>query len=163
MNKNFKLKEFDSVTAVAHAAVKNAPSGLNARTVAELMGKPYQTMMSELSGQEGHKFGADLLLPLMDVTGSYAPLEFMAREVGGAFIMLPDADVCDSKLTQGLAETMRTASEFFAIFADKIADGLVEAHELVEIEREGDDAVEAIIAIKKLARCAHEQQFGGKR
>jgi hypothetical protein len=44
-----------------------APSGLDARTIAELAGySSYQTMMSELSGQPGHKLGADKLLPLME-------------------------------------------------------------------------------------------------
>ena len=38
--------------------------------MADLVGKPYATLMSELSQQPGHKLGAELLLPLMDVCES---------------------------------------------------------------------------------------------
>ncbi len=84
--------EFPSLTAVLHELVKHAPSELTARTIAELAGKDYNTLMSELSRQPGHKLGADLLLPLMELTGSDAPLNFLARERGGVFVpMRPDA------------------------------------------------------------------------
>lgn len=67
---------YPSLTAVVHGMVKAAPSGLDARTVADLVGKPYATLMSELSQQPGHKLGAELLLPLMDVCESDLPLVF---------------------------------------------------------------------------------------
>ena len=88
--------EFPSLTAVLHELVKHAPSELTARTIAELAGKDYNTLMSELSRQPGHKLGADLLLPLMELTGSDAPLNFLARERGGVFVpMRPDATAAD--------------------------------------------------------------------
>lgn len=34
---------YPSLTAVVHGMVKAAPSGLDARTVADLVGKPYAT------------------------------------------------------------------------------------------------------------------------
>ena len=74
---------YPSLTAVVHGMVKAAPSGLDARTVADLVGKPYATLMSELSQQPGHKLGAELLLPLMDVCESDLPLVFLARQRGG--------------------------------------------------------------------------------
>lgn len=80
---------YPSLTAILHEMVKHAPSGLTARTIADLLGKDYQTLMSELSRQPGHKLGADLLLPLMDLTGSDAPLNFLARERGGVFVPVP--------------------------------------------------------------------------
>lgn len=79
---------YPSLTAVVHGMVKAAPSGLDARTVADLVGKPYATLMSELSQQPGHKLGAELLLPLMDVCESDLPLVFLARQRGGAFVPL---------------------------------------------------------------------------
>lgn len=90
-----KCPPYPSLTAVVHGMVKAAPSGLDARTVADLVGKPYPTLMSELSQQPGHKLGAELLLPLMDVCESDLPLVFLARQRGGAFVPLriPDGRV----------------------------------------------------------------------
>lgn len=150
---------YPSLTAVLHAYVKQAPSGLDARTIADLVGKPYQTLMSELSRQEGHKLGADLLLPLLDAVQTDAPLEFPARQRGGVFVRIYTENISDSSLARGLAETMLKASEFFAAFAERIKDGVIDARELAAIEREGDEAVQAIMKIKQLARTAHERQF----
>ena len=50
-----------SLSAVCHAIVKRAPSRVPAETIANLLGyKTYFTMMSELSGQPGHKLGANM-------------------------------------------------------------------------------------------------------
>ena len=54
-----------SIVAVLHELVKKAPSGLTASTIASLVGRDYQTLMSELSRQPAHKLGADLVLPLL--------------------------------------------------------------------------------------------------
>ena len=77
---------YPSLTAVVHGMVKAAPSGLDARTVADLVGKPYATLMSELSQQPGHKLGAELLLPLMDVCESDLPPDpgLAGKAAGGA-------------------------------------------------------------------------------
>lgn len=92
MSNNFIVKPFPSAAAVMHQAVLRAPSGLDTRTIAEVAGYTnYNTMMSELSRQPGHKLGADMLLPLMDAAGSNAPVEFLARERGGVFLVLPEA------------------------------------------------------------------------
>lgn len=160
MSKNFVPKNSPSLTAVVHAAVKNAPSGLDARTVSDMAGKPYQTLMSELSRQEGHKLGADLLLPLMEASGSTAPLEFLARQMGGAFIPLPSVDSCDSELVKCLANSMKEASEFFAVYAENLADGVITAKELSNMEKEADEAIESILSIKKMARAEHEKKCG---
>ncbi len=77
---------YPSLTSVLHALLLSRPNGLDAKTVAGLVGRQYQTMMSELSGQEGHKLGADLLLPICTVTGSLAPLHFLARELGDVVV-----------------------------------------------------------------------------
>ncbi|MDR0882376.1 MAG: hypothetical protein LBP55_07520 [Candidatus Adiutrix sp.] len=47
-----------SLTRILHAVFLSPPSGLDSETMASLLGKPYATLMSELSGQPGHKLGA---------------------------------------------------------------------------------------------------------
>lgn len=161
MPTNFTAKTYPSLTAVLHQMVLRAPSGLDVRTIGELAGyKSYQTLMSELSRQPGHKLGADMLLALMDAARSDAPLVFLARERGGVFISLPDAASSGVDLVQALATSIREYGEFATEVARSISDGVITADELARIEREGDEAVEAIISMKKLARSTHETQYG---
>ena len=51
--------------------------------IADLVGKNYQTLMSKLSRQYGHKLGADLVCPLMRKISSLRALDFLAREMNG--------------------------------------------------------------------------------
>ncbi len=108
MTRNFTIKSFPSLRAVVHQMALRAPSGLSAKVLWELAGYTnYQTMMSELSGQSGHKLGADMLLPLMDVCDSDAPLHFLARERGGMFIRTPEAAEGSGELAQTLAASVK--------------------------------------------------------
>ena len=154
--------EFPSLTAVLHELVKHAPSELTARTIAELAGKDYNTLMSELSRQPGHKLGADLLLPLMELTGSDAPLNFLARERGGVFVpMRPDATAAD--LGPAILKSVREFGEYTAEAAQDIADGKIPADQLQRILKEGQEAATAIVTFMELARAVHQRQYGPRR
>jgi len=154
--------EFPSLTAVLHELVKHAPSELTARTIAELAGKDYNTLMSELSRQPGHKLGADLLLPLMELTGSDAPLNFLARERGGVFVPLrPDATAAD--LGPAILKSVREFGEYAAEAAQDIADGKIPADQLQRILKEGQEAATAIVTFMELARAVHQRQYGSRR
>lgn len=154
--------EFPSLTAVLHELVKHAPSELTARTIAELAGKDYNTLMSELSRQPGHKLGADLLLPLMELTGSDAPLNFLARERGGVFVpMRPDATAAD--LGPAILKSVREFGEYAAEAAQDIADGKIPADQLQRILKEGQEAATAIVTFMELARAVHQRQYGSRR
>ena len=154
--------EFPSLTAVLHELVKHAPSELTARTIAELAGKDYNTLMSELSRQPGHKLGADLLLPLMELTGSDAPLNFLARERGGVFVpMRPEATAAD--LGPAILKSVREFGEYAAEAAQDIADGKIPADQLQRILKEGQEAATAIVTFMELARAVHQRQYGPRR
>lgn len=154
----FRIKEFPSLTAVLHKCLLRHPS-LNGKVLADLVDREYQTMMSELSRQPGHKLGADMLLPLMDGMDTDYPLIFLCRERNGVFVPLPQAPIGEGSLYLKLAETIREASEFFSQTAEAIADGVVDVEELARIEKEGHEAIEAILYMMKAARVAHEQRF----
>lgn len=158
--------EFPSLTAVLHSAVKMAKkegSGLDALTIADLVGKPYATLMSELSRQEGHKLGADLILPLIESTGMDMPIRFLARQLGGAFVKIPAPAICNAGLVQALAESVKEFGEFAAETAVDISDGDIPADQLARIQQEGNEAIEAIAAMIKLAEATHQKQYGQKR
>jgi hypothetical protein len=163
MSRNFLIREYPSLTAVCHQMALRAPSGLDARTIAELAGYTnYNTMMSELSGQPGHKLGADKLLALMDVCGSDAPVEFLARERGGVFIRTPEAAEGGGELARTLAASVREFGEFMQETALSISDGRIPLDQLDRINKEGQEAIEAICAMLKLARVTHEAQYGNR-
>ncbi|MDL2306612.1 transcriptional regulator [Desulfovibrio sp. OttesenSCG-928-C06] len=153
---------FPSLTAVLHHSVLNAPSGLDAKTIAELVGKPYQTFMSELSRQQGHKLGADMVLPVISVSGSFLGVNFIARQMGGVFVPLPDPALSssDAVLAHALADSMREFGEFAAETAASISDGDIPLDQLESIDKEADEAIVAIQTMKKLSRARHEKLYG---
>ena len=123
MSGNFASISYPSITAVVHQAVLRAPSGLDARIIAEVAGyRHYNTMMSELSRQQGHKLGADMLLPLMDAAQSNAPLEFLARQRGGLFLPLPEPACGGGELLQSLARSIREFGEFAASAGEDLGE-----------------------------------------
>lgn len=140
-----------SLTAVIHAVILNPPSGIDARTIASLMeGKNYQTLMSELSRQQGHKFGADLVLPIMDLANSDEPLHFLARQRGGVFIKLPEA-TCDGSPVQLAALTsVKEFGELMAEVGGGLASGDLSRDECDRITKEGQEAVTAIMGLLQL-------------
>jgi hypothetical protein len=143
--------------------ILRAPSGLSARDIAELAGySNYNTLMSEASNQPGHKLGADKLLALMEACASDAPLTFLARERGGVFIKLEQPAMHNSELVRSLAASIKEFGEFAAETAKNIADGDLPRDQLSRIEKEGHEAVEAIMGMVKLARITHEAQYGVK-
>lgn len=148
---------YPSLTAVLHELVKRAPSGLTARSVAELLGRDYNTLMSELSGQPGHKLGADLILPLMELTGSDAPLNFLARERGGVFVPVrPNNSAAD--LASAILASVKEFGDYAAESAQDVADGKIPAEQLSRILKEGQEAATAIVAFMRLARMVHQRQ-----
>jgi hypothetical protein len=151
-----------SLTAVLHGVVLSRQSGIDPRTVADLVGKPYSTLMAELSRQEGHKLGADLVLPLMRVTDCDKPMHFLARELGGVFLRTPEPATGGGELALTLASSAREYAEFMQESAASIADGKIPADQLSRMTKEGHEAVEAIMTMLRLARITHEAQYGGK-
>jgi len=159
MRRNFILKPFPSLVAVVHQMVLRAPSGLDTRTIADVAGyNNYNTMMSEVSRQPGHKLGADMLLPLMDAADSSAPVKFLARERGGVFLPLPDPAQGGGELVSTLAASIKEFGDFASEAAADIADGDLSREKLDRITKEGQEAVEAVLAMMRLARTTHEAQ-----
>ena len=132
-------------------AVKHAPNGLSAEAVAERVGMRYSTLLSQLSGHDAHKLGADLLVPLMLATGCRAPIRHMAAELGGVFVELPPVSALNDAVTQSLVGSVREFGEFAAQVAQAIDDGEIRREELDRILADGLDAVAAILQVMRRA------------
>ena len=137
-------------------AVKHAPNGLSAEAVAERVGMRYSTLLSQLSGHDAHKLGADLLVPIMVATGCRAPIRHMAAELGGVFMALPPVSARNDAVTQGLVASVREFGEFAAQVAESIDDGVIRQEELRRIRADGMEAVTAILQVIRRAErfCA---------
>lgn len=147
---------YPSLTAVLHELVKRAPSGLTARSVADLLGRDYNTLMSELSGQPGHKLGADLLLPLMELTGSDAPLNFLARERGGVFVPVrPDNSAVD------LAPAILASVKEFGDYAAEVARDVIDSNFSASAQDAPSRAAGAQQGPRSLQATASVRQDGG--
>ena len=139
-----------SVTAILHELVKDAPSGLPAKFIAERVGRDYNTLMSELSRQPGHKLGADLVLPLMKLAGSIQPLDVMASEMGVVCVALPSAGEGGHLLVH--RQCMVAVQEFGRLMgatADALEDGTITPAERDAIAAKGYEALAAIVALLK--------------
>lgn len=155
------MTEYPSLIAVCQKVAKNPPSGLDLATIAELMGMQYNTLTSELGRRGAHKFSADRLLPLMDACDSDLPLIFLARQRGGVYIKVPQgAGGEPGPLVQKLAASVKEFGEFAAEAAADVADGDIPADQLARIQKEGHEAVEAIMALINLAARTNEAQYG---
>ncbi|WP_235957010.1 phage regulatory CII family protein [Fundidesulfovibrio magnetotacticus] len=130
-----------------------APSGIPAQTIADLLDWKYATMMSELSGQPGHKLGAERILPLLDVTGSDAPLHFLARERGGVFVKLPQVEGPLEPVTRQCLVAMREFGELVGATSDALVDGAISPEEAKHILRLGHEAVTAVMALLKVVEA----------
>lgn len=145
------MKTYPPISPILHHAVMHAPSGIGAMTIADLLGWRYATMMSELSGQPGHKLGADRILPVMKVTGSDAPMHFLAREMGGVFVRLPAlAEGELAPVQQQCLVAVKEFGELVAATAEALMDGTITREERDTITKEGQEAVTAIMGLLQL-------------
>lgn len=146
------------LSAVLHDAVKESPCG--AQMVAAGIGKPYATLMSELSSQPGHKLGANLVLPLMRAAETTAPLQFLAREMGGVFVPIqPAVDTTD--LMDTLVVSIKEFGEFAAECAADIRDGTITLAECERMLSEAQEALCVIAAMMDMVKKVHAKQYGG--
>lgn len=147
-----------TITSILHQAVKD--SSLTIKEIAVRLGKPYHTLMSELSGQEGHKLGVEFLLPIMKLTNSNEPMNYLARGLGGTFIMVGLEGTSENVLTKSLVSSVKEFGEFASECAGNIEDGIICQGDIKRIEKEGQEALNAIMRLMQLAKDLHLEQYG---
>lgn len=100
----------EQIRILCQHAVKYAPNGISAEAVADALGMRYATLMSQLSAQPGHKLGAEIVLPIMQLTGASAPMHHLARQLGGVYVELPPVSPGSHEVTASLVESVRPSS-----------------------------------------------------
>ena len=120
-----------NIGAVCQRLAKHAPSGLSAEQIAYRLGRPYNTLMSELSPlRDTHKFDVNLLIPLMRLAGSTEPLHEMAHPVHG----------------QCMA-SVKSFGDMMVGTAKALEDNIITSEERRELARLGYRAVGDILAL----------------
>ena len=127
----------EQIRILCQHAVKYAPNGISAEAVADALGMRYATLMSQLSAQPGHKLGAEIVLPIMQLTGASAPMHHLARQLGGVYVELPPVSPGSHEVTASLVESVRQFGEFAAQVAQSLDDGIITAEEQARISRAG--------------------------
>ena len=84
--------DYNTLTEVVRDALIYDSPRLPLKQVAADLGKPYFTLTRELNTEDdGAKLGADLLLPIMKLTGDIRPLEWLAARLG--YILTPENQI----------------------------------------------------------------------
>ena len=137
-----------NIGAVCQRLAKHAPSGLSAEQIAYRLGRPYNTLMSELSPlRDTHKFDVNLLIPLMRLAGSTEPLHEMARALGGVYVdFLPVSDVAHPVHGQCMA-SVKSFGDMMVGTAKALEDNIITSEERRELARLGYRAVGDILAL----------------
>ena len=131
-----------NIGAVCQRLAKHAPSGLSAEQIAYRLGRPYNTLMSELSPlRDTHKFDVNLLIPLMRLAGSTEPLHEM---VYGDF--LPVSDAAHPVHGQCMA-SVKSFGDMMVGTAKALEDNIITSEERRELARLGYSAVGDILAL----------------
>ena len=99
--------DYNTLTEVARDALIYDSPKLPLKAVAAEIGKPYATLTRELNpDDEGAKLGADLLLPIMRVTGDVRMLEWLADKMG--YMLRPKSEIHPDQPTWALEHAQDT-------------------------------------------------------
>lgn len=137
-----------NIAAICQRLAKHAPSKLSAEQIAYRLGRPYNTLMSELSPlRDTHKFDVNLLVPFMKLAGSTEPLHEMARALGGVYVdFLPVSDAAHPVHGQCMA-SVKSFGDMMVGTAKALEDNIITSEERRELSRLGYRAVGDILAL----------------
>lgn len=144
------MRDYPRITPILRRLVLHAPNGLPAKAVAGLLGRDYNTLLAEVGERSGHKAGVELLLPIMDTTGSCVPLDVMAEAMGGFFVHMPEVEGDCAALTGQCLASVREFGNLMTSVADALADGKITEEERRAIAEKGYSAQTAILALLRL-------------
>ena len=69
------------LTRIIHSSILESP--VPAKILAKKIGKPYSTLLREVNPyDEGAKLGVETFVQILKITGDFAPLEYIASELG---------------------------------------------------------------------------------
>ena len=146
------MTRYPSVTGLVRQVVKEAHNGVPPKAVAHILGMEYGTFMAQLGRRSNHKLDADLLLPLMEITDSYAPLHLLAEAMGGFFVPMPDVMHPGHTVQRQCMASVKKFGDLMQRVAGALEDGTIDEDERREIVRCGYEAQTAILALLRVPK-----------
>lgn len=124
-------------------------SKLEVETTAARIGKRAKYLYAAANAQNDDlKFQAELLLPLMLVTGNLAPLHFLCRELGGVFVPLPPVPTSTRELFATLVECSAELGGTSQEVVSALGDQAITHDELPRIFTRLDKFIAAGVALR---------------
>lgn len=151
------MREYPRLTPILRQLVLGAPNGLPAKALADLLRRDYTTLLAEVGERSGHKAGVELLLPIMDMTGSSLPLDVMAEHLGGFFVRMPDVAGGSTAVVTQCMTSVKEFGELMTAVADALKDGSISEEERRDITEKGYHAQTAILALLRLVEAASQR------
>lgn len=136
----------DDVRRALQAALSSNPANLKGEAVARRMGIGTSSLYR---WGESQAIPLDRLVQFTLISRDLRPLQALCRLAGGTFVPVPGDG---STLDQAAMAAIKEFGAFLEAQAKAILDGKVTDRELARIEREGEDAILAIVAIVEHTR-----------
>ena len=105
--------------------------------------------------REDTQFQARLIAPVTRVSGNDAIIEQIARDCGGVFVRTPTLSGAHADITIHTAKILREVADVIQAPAAALGnDQRIDAGECAEIEKQIDEAVAALMALKPIVRAS---------
>ncbi len=127
--------------------------------IAKEIDKPYPTLMREIHPEDmGAKVGVNDLLPLMRVTGSIAPLTYLASSMG--YVLVPHGlGIKDTdQPTLMSLDLMDCFGKYANALKAALKGGVSDSRVLLDAEKYGHEAMTAIMTMCHYLRKQAEQK-----
>lgn len=130
-----------SMAGALEAAADASPKSL--KQVADDLGVRYGYLHEALNpNREDTQFQARLLVPFMKATGSFEPLRFQAHAMDCLLVPLGSSGSVD----EHTATSLKEFGDYLHSVAAATADGRVTKAEALQVRREAEEAIAAVLA-----------------
>jgi hypothetical protein len=100
------------------------------------------------------QFQARLIAPTTRITGNTAVISLLSRECGGVFVPTPEVSADHSDIANHTAAILREVADVIQSPAKALSSNNdINASECADIERDIDEAVTALLSLKRLVRA----------
>lgn len=141
-----------SVDEAVYCAVHH--SAASPKTIADALEINYAHLMA---AADPHRTDSHVqarwLVGLMRVTDNLLPLRYLAAALDCAIVTLPRVTREGAAIYERLADVVRELGEDSAVIQHVLEDGHVTAEEVLLVEREIADTVEALLAVREEVRA----------
>lgn len=106
--------------------------------------------------ETAYRLPVDLVGPFCCAAGDDALIAELARDAGGVFVRVPTSAVAPADILDSHLRVIREIGDQAAALATMLEDGRIETREVADFERQSDEAIAALVALKAIVRAHAE-------